>query len=706
MARNKPKYNKNQPKPQQQADKTAPKKVAETSNLLSWSFFDKYIWIFIGALTIIGFGLRVYRVDFLTLWVDEYIHVMRARDFLLYGKGLLEGENNGVILTFFITPLFKMFEINEFWARFPSVVFGTLSIPLIFYLGRLLFNTPVGFLAAFISTFSWYSIFWSRMARNYASFEFAFLILMIVFFKLYEWQKQQPESSNFFEKWGLSKKHFIWFFPAFVFAFLNHQLTFFFAFAAGTYASGLAIQSMITKQPNAFFNKYSVIFYPTILVFAIMFMPFLGDLVSPVLKLFLPQKAVTWIIPNWEFIGNMFNDPEKRYISFDLYKAVLETDLPYLHYLGYAGLVLAYIIRPKSGLFLTSFFVIPVLLMSFVFRDPALPRYLLYIYPLLLIAVAVSIYFVFHQFIHKFLPQAIQSKAVIKFATYVGLGWLIFADLPFAQAKQLINTTEHGLVAPKALSHWSFVDWKYPCAYVTQYLQPGDQVLATVPKPTDFYLGINESKRFRQRHFDTKIREYVMNDEPEGNELHAFTTNGFKNLVNSTMRGWLLADYYFYNALTDPEARDWAIKNLNFHFDASRDAGVDVFSWDKNQPPQPQRSLLLVLGKGVKQASQELTMDLPNLQMGNKVRVIIDVEAIDHNQEAVLVINKKNSVYLPKPNTNGRETIQVVLDKSWFKPKQNIVQFGYNDTKVKGMSGNIDFRKGFAVYNMTAFPAN
>ena len=89
-----------------------------------------------------------------------------------------------------------------------------------------------------------------------------------------------------------------------------------------------------------------------------MFMPFLGDIVSPILLLFLPEKAVTWIIPNWEFIGNMFNDPEKRLNSFNLYNSVLETDLPWLHFIGFAGLILGFFIRPKSAVFIVSFFVI------------------------------------------------------------------------------------------------------------------------------------------------------------------------------------------------------------------------------------------------------------------------------------------------------------------------------------------------------------
>lgn len=679
-------------------------KPTELSNFLNWKLLDKYAWYLIGILTIIGFGLRVSRVDFLTLWVDEYIHVMRARDFLLYGTSLLKGENNGVILTFFIVPLFKLFSIDEFWARFPNVIFGTLSIPLIFYVGRMLFNAPIGFIAAFISTFSWYAIHWSRMARNYACFEFAYLLLIIVFFKAWELRKQNPEGEGFFDKWGFDKKHLLWLLPALLYAFLNHQLTFFFAFSAGTYASVIAANNIVKKRPSAFLSKYSIILYPFAAIAAVMFMPFLGDLISPILLLFLPQKAVTWVIPNWEFIGNMFNDPEKRYISFDLYNGVLQTDLPYLHYLGYAGFILAFFINRKSALFISSFFIIPFFLMSFVFRDPALPRYLLYITPFFLIAVASAIYFLWNNILSRAVAQSLQSKLITKVAVYGLTLWLVFIDLPFKEAQAYINTEVHGMVTPKTLSHWSFVDWKYPSRYVGQYMKEGDLILSTVPKPTDFYLGINSSQRFRQRHFDTKIRQYVMNDEPETNELHARTTNGFINAVNSTQRGWLLADYYFYNALTDPQARQWAIQNLEFHYDASKDAGVHVFSWDKSLPPSPQKNVLIVLGKGGKNASQELTMDIQNLNAANKVRLFFDVEAIDHNQEAILVVNGKNSVYLPKPNTNGRETIYIDLDKNWFKPQGNKFQFGYNEQKVKGLSGNIDFRKGFAVYNMNALP--
>ena len=121
----------------------------------------------------------------------------------------------------------------------------------------------------------------------------------------------------------------------------------------------------------------------------------------------------------------------------------------------------------------------------------------------------------------------------------------------------------------------------------------------------------------------------------------------------------------------------FAIQNLNYHFDASRDGGVDVFSWDRNQPRQAQRSILVVLGKGTKMASQEMTMDMPFLNQGTKVRLVLDVEAIDHNQEGIIMVNKKNSVYIPKARTTGREQVVLDLDKSWFKLPLGQLNFVY-----------------------------
>src|SRR5690606_18990883 len=186
----------------------------------------------------------------------------------------------------------------------------------------------------------------------------------------------------------------------------------------------------------------------------------------------------------------------------------------------------------------------------------------------------------------------------------------------------------------------------------------------------------NHSLRFRQRHLDTKIRQYVENKPDSSGNLNAKTTNDFVHVVNNTPRGWLLADYYFYNALTAPEARNFAIRYLDFHFDASKDGGVHVFSWDRTKQPSREKAFLVVLGKGNNMASQEMTIDATFANQAPKVKVYLDAEAIDHNQEAILVVNKQNSVYIPRGKTNGREIIEFELNSSWFKPEKNTIQFG------------------------------
>ena len=137
--------------------------------------FDLFT-VLLSVLTIAAFLMRLYQVDFLTLWVDEYVHVDRARYFP--ESPLFTDDNNGILLTMFILPLFKLFEVSAFWARFPSVVFGTLLVPMIYLFAKKYFNRNTAILSATLVTFSTYLVFWSRLSRNYAVFAFFFLLLL------------------------------------------------------------------------------------------------------------------------------------------------------------------------------------------------------------------------------------------------------------------------------------------------------------------------------------------------------------------------------------------------------------------------------------------------------------------------------------------------------------------------------------------------
>lgn len=118
-----------------------------------WSFLSgKTTIIILAVITLAALLLRYYQLGYLSLWVDEYMHVSPAYRFLK-GGSMMQSDNNGIFLTWVIIAFFKLFGASEITARIPSILFGSLSIPLIYFLAKKLFNRNVGIIAAFLGPF-------------------------------------------------------------------------------------------------------------------------------------------------------------------------------------------------------------------------------------------------------------------------------------------------------------------------------------------------------------------------------------------------------------------------------------------------------------------------------------------------------------------------------------------------------------------------
>ena len=110
--------------------------------------------ILLFTILVFGFILRLYHLGSPSLWADE-----------LYTAGRIHGslaQTFHSILSSPHTPLYYIllhawtgvFGRSEFSLRFPSLMFSTFSIPLIFQLGRKLFNKDAGLAAAFLLSIS------------------------------------------------------------------------------------------------------------------------------------------------------------------------------------------------------------------------------------------------------------------------------------------------------------------------------------------------------------------------------------------------------------------------------------------------------------------------------------------------------------------------------------------------------------------------
>ncbi len=95
------------------------------------------------ALTLLAFGLRMYRVDAMSVWTDEGLSIYRARAPLLQN---LRGEIDiqGVPTTDTHPPLYflmlsgwsKLTGETEFALRYLSVIAGTLIVPVAYVTGK------------------------------------------------------------------------------------------------------------------------------------------------------------------------------------------------------------------------------------------------------------------------------------------------------------------------------------------------------------------------------------------------------------------------------------------------------------------------------------------------------------------------------------------------------------------------------------------
>ena len=117
------------------------------------------------VITVGAFGLRVANLGRRSLWLDEAVEAEFASCNLK--RCWLADANvpplNRTILHFWT----RAFGKSEFSLRFPSVIFGTLCIPALFFLGRRLFGDKVAWLATILFATRPFAIEISQEARQY-----------------------------------------------------------------------------------------------------------------------------------------------------------------------------------------------------------------------------------------------------------------------------------------------------------------------------------------------------------------------------------------------------------------------------------------------------------------------------------------------------------------------------------------------------------
>jgi uncharacterized membrane protein len=144
-------------------------------------------WIIILLIALCAAIPRVYSLGHASLWFDEIWSWRVSNQSNLGGVFQMLKEDIHLPSYFVVTFFFlKLFGDGEFAMRLPAAIFGILSVPALYILGRRIFGRLVGLMAALMLIFSEFGFYYSQEARPYTMMLFLGIVTSYLWFQLYD----------------------------------------------------------------------------------------------------------------------------------------------------------------------------------------------------------------------------------------------------------------------------------------------------------------------------------------------------------------------------------------------------------------------------------------------------------------------------------------------------------------------------------------
>jgi 4-amino-4-deoxy-L-arabinose transferase-like glycosyltransferase len=152
---------------------------------------------FLLVMTLLSAGLRFYRLDGVSLWVDEILtwNMIRPDASLDFWTQIWDAIQAPLYLLF-VWPLVRIQE-SEFMLRLPAAVAGVLSVPLFgLFLGRIL-DLRAARLGTLLLAISPFHIWYSQEARGYTFLIFFVILMALAFWEMTQRGPRPPSALGF-----------------------------------------------------------------------------------------------------------------------------------------------------------------------------------------------------------------------------------------------------------------------------------------------------------------------------------------------------------------------------------------------------------------------------------------------------------------------------------------------------------------------------
>ncbi|MCX6706962.1 MAG: glycosyltransferase family 39 protein [Candidatus Woesearchaeota archaeon] len=132
----------------------------------------KYSLAILFTILILAVTLRMWGITSESYWLDESISIKQAQENYSTSIDMVKKEVNFPLYTTLLHFWVEPFGISELSSRFLSLIFGVLSVGVIYLFAKRLFSDRAAVIAALFMCFSPIMIFYSQEARSSAVFLF------------------------------------------------------------------------------------------------------------------------------------------------------------------------------------------------------------------------------------------------------------------------------------------------------------------------------------------------------------------------------------------------------------------------------------------------------------------------------------------------------------------------------------------------------
>jgi len=133
--------------------------------------WTQYVWLTL--ITLLAAALRFYRLGDWSFWIDEIFTINHAMAHFSTPELIVENippARNWLPVSVMLTAqTINIWGISEWSVRLVSVFIGTISIPILYFPTRRMFNDRVALIAAFLLAIAPWHLYWSQNARFYSS---------------------------------------------------------------------------------------------------------------------------------------------------------------------------------------------------------------------------------------------------------------------------------------------------------------------------------------------------------------------------------------------------------------------------------------------------------------------------------------------------------------------------------------------------------